>query len=277
MRLSERDVEAGGVTIHTRWWEPDGPVKAVVGLVHGLGEHSGRYGPFALRLTEAGYAVSAFDLRGHGLSGGRRGDTRFSETFADIDRLLADAAERFPDRPRFLYGHSLGGLLVLAYTLARRPPIAGVVASGPALHNALREQKAKLLLVRLLAPVLPRLALPSGLDETLISRDPDVVAAYRADPLTHDRATLGFGLDAVRAADSTLAGAAAFPVPLLLLHGGADRLTYPSGSREFAAALGPQRATLTVYDGLYHEIHHEPEQAQVLGDVVAWLDGRTRA
>lgn len=161
---------------------------------------------------------------------------------------------------------------MLSYALNRRPALAGVVASGAGLHNALREQKAKVILVRSLAPLLPHLALPSGLDDTLISRDPAVVAAYRADPLTHDRATLGFGRDALDAADAALAGASEFQVPLLLLHGGADRLTYPSGSRAFAAAAGPKRATLIVYDGLYHEVHNEPEQARVAADVVAWLD-----
>jgi alpha-beta hydrolase superfamily lysophospholipase len=274
MRHCSADVDAGGVKIHTRWWEPDGPAKAAVCLVHGLGEHSGRYGAVASRLTEAGYAVFAFDLRGHGESGGRRGDTRFAAAYEDIDRLLADSAAWLPGAPRFLYGHSLGGLLVLAYTLDRRPALAGVVASGAALHNALREQKAKLVLVRSLAPLLPHLALPSGLDDTLISRDPAVVAAYRADPLTHDRATLGFGRDAVDAADAALADATGFPVPLLLLHGGADRLTSPSGSRAFATALGTERCTLIVYDGLYHEVHNEPEQARVSADVVAWLDER---
>jgi acylglycerol lipase len=272
MRQREEDLDADGATLHTRLWEPDGDAEAVVGLVHGLGEHSGRYGPVAARLTGAGYAVWAFDLRGHGLSTGRRGDTRFADTMADIDRLLAAARDRFPDRPVFLYGHSLGGLLVLSYTLRRRPAVAGVVATGAALHNPHREQKAKLLVVRLLAPLLPHLALPSGLDETLISRDPEVVAAYRADPLTHDRATLGFGRDAVEASDAALAAAAGFPAPLLLLHGGADRLTYPSGSRAFAAPLASRDCTLTVYDGLFHEVHNEPERGRVLDDVVAWLD-----
>jgi alpha-beta hydrolase superfamily lysophospholipase len=271
MRHSAADVDAGGVRIHTRRWEPDGPAKAAVGLVHGLGEHSGRYDAVAARLTAAGYGVCAFDLRGHGESGGRRGDTRFAAAYEDIDRLLTGAAEWLPDAPRFLYGHSLGGLLVLSYTLNRRPALAGVVASGAALHNALRGQKAKVLLVRLLAPLLPNLALPSGLDDTLISRDPAVVAAYRADPLTHDRASLGFGRDAIVAADAALAHAGEFPVPLLLLHGGADRLTYPSGSRAFAAALGAEQCTLIVYDGFYHEVHNEPEQARVSADVAAWL------
>ena len=268
----EADVDSGDVTIHTRRWEPDGPAKAVVCLVHGLGEHSGRYDAVAGRLVEAGYAVMAFDLRGHGRSGGRRGDTRFAATYGDIDRLLADAAGQYPAAPRFLYGHSLGGLLVLSYTLKERPALAGVVATGAALQTALREQKAKVLAVRILGPLLPHLAMPSGLDETLISRDPAVVAAYRADPLVHDRATLGFGRDALDAADTSLGHAPEFPVPLLLLHGGADRLTYPSGSRAFASALGAERCSLIVYDGLYHEVHNEPEQARVSADVVAWLD-----
>jgi alpha-beta hydrolase superfamily lysophospholipase len=274
MRTFEGEVNAGGLPIHTRLWEPEGPALAVVGLVHGLGEHCGRYWRVATHLTAAGYAVSSFDLRGHGHSGGRRGDTRFAEAFADIDCLLSDAADRFPDRPRFLYGHSLGGLLVLAYTLERKPAVAGVVASGAALHTALREQKAKVLLVRMLGPLLPRVALPSGLDARLISRDPGVVSTYRADPLVHDRATLGFGLDAIRAADATLAGAAQFPVPLLLIHGGTDRLTYPTGSRAFAAAVEPGLCTLNVYDGLFHEVHNEPERARVLDDIVRWLDGQ---
>src|SRR5688500_13966347 len=107
MKHFSADVDADGVNIHTRRWEPEGPTKGAVCLVHGLGEHSGRYGAVAPRLTEAGYAVCAFDLRGHGESGGRRGDTRFSAASEDIDRLLADAADRFPDAPRFLYGHSL--------------------------------------------------------------------------------------------------------------------------------------------------------------------------
>jgi|SRR5581483_754190 len=276
MRIEEHDIDAAGVSVHTRQWEPDGPARAVVCLVHGLGEHSGRYGHVAARLTEAGYAVSSFDLRGHGASGGRRGDMRFAETFGDIDRLLAGAAARWPGRPLFLYGHSLGGLLVIAYALARRPAVAGVVASGPALRTPLREQKVKVALVRLLAPLLPRLALPSGLDDRGISRDPAVVAAYRADPLVHGQASLGFARDAMDAADAALAGAAQFPVPLLLLHGGADSLTDPGGSRAFAAALGPA-CTLTVYDGLFHEIHNEPEQSRVLDDVLAWLDRETAA
>jgi alpha-beta hydrolase superfamily lysophospholipase len=240
-------------------------------LVHGLGEHSGRYRHVAVALTASGYGVLTFDLRGHGRSGGRRGDTRFGPCLDDIDRLVDEAVRSFPDRPCFLYGHSLGGLLVLTYGLRRNVGLTGIVSSGAALVSPLREQRAKVAAVRLLAPAAPGLTLPTGLDPELISRDPAVVAAYRADPLVHGRASLAFARDAIAAGDAALAGAGNFPTPLLVLHGGADRITFPAGSQRFAAAV-PGDCRLVVYDGLYHEIHNEPEQERVLADVVAWLD-----
>jgi alpha-beta hydrolase superfamily lysophospholipase len=269
--VEEQWTGTGGPALHACRWEPDGAARGAVALVHGLGEHTGRYGGLAARLTDAGYAVCAFDLRGHGRSGGPRGHTVVDEALDDIDRLLAGVEQTFPGVPRFLYGHSLGGLLVLVHTLRRRPPVAGVVTSGVALHSALRGQKAKVLLTRVLGAVASRLSVPTGIDAEAVSRDPDVVAAYRADPLMHDRASLGFGRSALNAIDWTLAHAAEFPVPLLMVHGGADRIGYPSGTREFAARV-PGDCTVHVYDGLYHEVHQEPEAPRVLGDVVAWLD-----
>lgn len=269
---SEGRWEVGeGLGLFARRWEPEGEPVGAVGLVHGLGEHSGRYDHVATHLAGAGYAVCAFDLRGHGQSDGRRGDTRFGPAMDDIDRLLAETAGRFPDRPLFLYGHSLGGLLVLTYGVRRRPALAGVVATGAALSTSLREQKVKLLAVRVLGGIVPGLSMPSGLDANLVSRDPAVVAAYQADPLTHARVTLGLARDAVEAADSTMAAAARFPVPLLLLHGGADRLTYPGGSEAFAASARGD-CTVIIYNGLYHEVHNEPEQGRVLADISGWLD-----
>jgi alpha-beta hydrolase superfamily lysophospholipase len=267
MRHSTEDLHADGTVLYRQRWLPDSEPRAVVVLVHGLGEHSGRYRHVAVALTASGYAVLTFDLRGHGRSGGRRGDTRLD----DIGRLVDEAARAFPDRPCFLYGHSLGGLLVLTYGLRRNVRLTGIVSSGAALVSPLREQRAKVAAVRLLAPVAPGLTLPTGLDPELISRDPAVVAAYRADPLVHGRASLAFARDAIAAGDAALAGAGDFPTPLLVLHGGADRITFPAGSQRFAAAV-PGDCRLVVYDGLYHEIHNEPEQERVLADVVAWLD-----
>ncbi|HZD67570.1 MAG TPA: alpha/beta hydrolase [Actinomycetes bacterium] len=259
------------VPLLAQTWSPDRAPTGVVCLVHGLGDHSGRYRHLCSALVGAGYAVAAFDLRGHGRSDGRRGHTLIDETMNDIDLVLDDTRRRFGSIPCFLYGHSLGGLLVLAYALRRRPALAGVVASGPALHTALREQKAKVLAVRALGRLLPRVTLPSGLEDSLLSRDPEVVAAYRADPLVHSRASLGFAMGALATIDWTLAHADRFPLPLLILHGGADRLNYPSGSRAFADRAGGD-CTLKIYQGLYHEIHNEPERQRMLDDLVHWLD-----
>ena len=263
-----------GVDLFARTWEPESDPHGVVCLVHGLGEHSGRYVDVAAVLNDAGYAVSAIDLRGHGRSPGRRGHTPFAPTLDDLDLLLADARRRWPDLPCFLYGHSLGGLLVLTYLVQRRPSVTGAIAASPGLRTPLLEQRAKILAARVLAPILPSLTLPTGLDAEEICRDPDVVAAYRADPLVHDRASTTLGRDGVVAARETSSSAARLEVPLLLIHGSADRLIYPEGTQDFAAhVLGD--CTLVLYDGLVHELHNEPERAEVLRDVVAWLDGYT--
>jgi alpha-beta hydrolase superfamily lysophospholipase len=274
MRDTEGELVAGdGLRLHARRWEPDQPAKVVVCLVHGLGEHSGRYPHVAARLCDAGYAVSAIDLRGHGRSGGTRGHAPIALVHDDVALLLADAEERYDGRPRFLYGHSLGGLIVLSYVLKRRPDLAGVVASAPGLRSPVLEQRLKMSLARLLGSVAPSVVMPTGLDDSGISRDPAVVAAYRADPLVHDKASLALGRDGSVYAAWTLEHAGEFPqsVPLLLLHGTADRLVYAAGSEEFARKV-PGDVTLKRYEGLYHEVHNEPEQAEVLADVVGWLD-----
>jgi acylglycerol lipase len=256
--------------LHTRQWEPEGEPRAVVALVHGLGEHSGRYEHVAERFTRAGIAVEAIDLRGHGRSPGARGDTRFAPALSDIDRLVASCADR--GVPVFLYGHSLGALLGVAWLLERpMPPVAGAIVSAIGLHSALREQAGKVRAARVLGRAVPKVRLKSGIDPATLSRDPEVVRAYRDDKLVHDIASLGFGRDALEAIDAILAGAPRLSLPLLVIHGSEDTVAYASGSRELAA-LAPDACTLHVYDGLFHEIHHEPERDRVLGDVLAWVE-----
>jgi alpha-beta hydrolase superfamily lysophospholipase len=263
-----------GIKFHVRGWEPDGGPKAVVCLVHGLGEHIGRYDHVAAALTRAGYGMIGFDLRGHGRSGGPRGHSPSLEAYmTDIGLLLEQAAQRYPNLPRFLYGHSLGGLLTLTYVLLRKPSVEGVVVTSPGLRSPLQEQKVKVALAKLLGAVIPTLSLRSGLDPATISHDPEVVAAYVKDPLVHDLTTTGFGRAALQAVDYAFAHAAEFPVPLLIMHGTADRLAYAAGSEEFARLAGAG-TTLKLWDGLYHETHNEPEQAVVLGFMIDWLDAR---
>ncbi|MBW3595385.1 MAG: lysophospholipase [Actinobacteria bacterium] len=265
-----------GARLFSRRWAPDADPKGTIVLVHGFAEHSGRYENVASRLCAAGYVLSSFDLRGHGRSAGRRGDCRFEPTLRDIDELLTQEEERGRGLPLFLYGHSLGGLLVLTYGIERKPRLAGIVASGPALHTSLTEQRFKVLISRALGGVIPSVSLPAGLDAALLSRDPAVVEDYRSDPLVHKRASFGFARDALGAMDRVLAEVCNLPVPLLVIHGGADRVNYVTGSEVVARELG-DRCTLRVYDEILHQPHTDPDTETVLDEVIAWLDERVAA
>jgi acylglycerol lipase len=256
-------------------WEPDQKPKAVVALVHGLGEHTARYAHVGKVLTDAGYALVGFDLRGHGRSGGSRGHASSLDTYMqDIHQFFSLLEKRYPDLPHFLYGHSLGGLLVLAYAIQYGAHLRGVVATGPGLRSALQKQKAKVAIVRLLGSFLPTMTLQSGLDATAISRDTSIVEAYKSDPLVHDSASLGFGKAALRAVDLCFERAAEFPVPLLIMHGKDDKIAYSSGSEEYTGLLraAGKDVTLKLWDDLYHEVHNEPEKQEVFKFMLTWLD-----
>jgi len=277
MKMFESGWESkDGIKFYMRGWEPDKKPKAVVCLVHGLGEHVGRYVHVGEAFSKAGYVLTGFDLRGHGKSGGPRGHVPSFETLMqDIDRFLKETETRYPNLPRFLYGHSLGGILILNYALRRRPDVVGVISTAAGLRTALEEQKFKVLMARILGTLMPTVMLASGLDPKTLSRDPKVVQAYIDDPLNHDRMTLGFGKTMLSVLPWTFEHAHEFPVPLLIMHGGKDMLGYPKGSQDFASRV-PKNCTLKIWDGLYHEIHNEPEKAEVLKTMVEWMDGQLR-
>ncbi len=259
-------------------WEPGEldpeQVKGVICLVHGLGEHSGRYHHWAEKFAGAGYATVAIDLRGHGKSGGLRGYTPSLDHYGDdLDLLLNKAEELYPGKPRFLYGHSLGGTLVAFFLIQRQPRINGAVITSPGLHTVLDRQKHKIAMARVFGLIYPSLSLASNLEHKALSRDPEVIAAYQNDSLVHDRvsARLGKGmLDAVnyifnRAADITL--------PLLIMHGTSDRITFSSGSEKLAGLVSAE-CTLKLWEGLYHELHNERENDAVFAYLKKWLDNR---
>lgn len=264
-----------GLKMYSKGWAPEKDPKAVVCLVHGLGEHIGRYEHVGAAFAEAGYAMLGFDLRGHGKSGGPRGHTPSAEAYyKDIDSFLAEAAKRYPSAPRFIYGHSLGGLLSLAYSLSRKPDLRGMIVSSPGLRTALHEQKVKVTLAKVLGAIAPTITLPSGLNGEHISRDPQVVKAYVNDPLVHDKTSTGFGRAALQAGEFVFAHAAELSTPILLAYCSEDKLAFPRGSEEFASLAPKGLVTLKRFDGLYHEPHNEPEKAEVLKTYVQWLDGR---
>jgi acylglycerol lipase len=264
-----------GIEFHVRGWEPDATPKALIALIHGLGEHTGRYEHVAKALTDAGYAFTGFDLRGHGKSTGIRGHFPSLEAvMQDIKDFLVFIAQRYPDMPHFLYGHSLGGLLVLTYTLRNRPSLQGVIATGAGLRSQVHDQKLKVLMAKVLGSLAPATLIASGLDINILSRDPDVVKAYREDPLNHERLSLAFGRAGLMATEYAWEHAGQFLLPLLIMHGTADRNTYSHGSADFAklVANNNKDVTIKLWDGLYHELHNEPEKEQVFKFMIDWLD-----
>jgi acylglycerol lipase len=264
---------ADGLPLFAQEWRPEAGAQAVVCLVHGLGEHSGRYAHLAAALAPAGHALLAFDLRGHGRSAGPRGHApTFEVLLDDVALLLDQAAQRFPGRPRFLYGHSLGGTLALTYALRRRPQLAGVISTSPLLLPAFEPPAWKVALGRALYHLWPALALSNEIDPQHLARDPAVARAYVDDPLVHDRVSARLAMDMLRAGRWALEHVAEFPprLPLLLAHGSADRITSAAASRQFASQV-PGDCTLKLWDDLYHETHNEPEQEIVFGFLLAWL------
>jgi acylglycerol lipase len=264
-----------GNDLFVRGWEPDAKPKAVIALIHGLGEHTGRYQHVAKAMTDAGYAFDGFDLRGHGKSSGIRGHfASWDVVMQDVKEFFIFLTQRYPSLPQFLYGHSLGGLIVLTYALQHKTGLKGVIASGAGLRSQIHEQKMKVMLAKLLGAIAPTTLIASGLDNSILSRDPEVIRVYESDPLVHDRISFGFGKAGLRATDYAWDHAEEFSVPLLIMHGAADRNTYPHGSADFAklAAKNNKDVTLKLWEGMYHEVHNEPEKEQVLQFMIDWLD-----
>jgi acylglycerol lipase len=267
-----------GQELYYQGWTPEGELKATVCLVHGLGDHSGRYAHVGRALNDAGYALIGFDQRGHGKTPGTKGVTPpFERLLDDIELLLDEAAKRFPGKPRFLYGHSMGGNFVLNYALRRKAELAGVISTSPALRTAFKPPAAKIAAGKVLYRIAPNMIMTNGLELAGLSRDPAVIAAYSADPLVHDKMSARLGLDMLDAGEWALAHAAEFPaIPLLLVHGACDRLTSAPATEEFAGkvrAAGRANLTLKLWPDCYHETHNEPERAQVLSYMIDWLDG----
>ena len=268
----------GGIRLFVRKWPCERALGTVL-VVHGLGEHIGRHEGLAERLLAHRWRVVGYDLRGHGQSGGGRGDLqRADDLLVDLAQVL-DAVRAEAPGPLLLLGHSMGGVVAASFvagalTSAAPPawwrPVDGLVLSSPALATGMGSWKR--LLLALLGPLAPHRAMSNGLDAGWISRDPAVVAAYRADPLVHDRITPRLVRFIVDAGLAVLGAAPRWAVPTLLLYAGQDRCVDPAGSDAFASAAPADVLTAHRYPALFHEIFHEPEQAEVLSALGAWLD-----
>ncbi|MBT9455704.1 MAG: lysophospholipase [Burkholderiaceae bacterium] len=276
-----------GLQLHLRQWAPVSATKGCVLLVHGLGEHVGRYDHVARYLNSQGWLVLAHDQRGHGASGGARGDIPHPlQLVEDLGRViqLVRSDVQLAARPLVLLGHSMGGLVAARYVaegvganVGQAMPnwfqaVDGLVLSSPALDPGMNPLQK--LALALLGPIAPHLAVGNGLKPAWISRDPAVVAAYVADPLVHNRVTPTLVRMMADQGEEVLELCPTWRVPTLLMWAGADRCVAPQGSAAFAAALPQTLLQARCFDGLYHEIFNEPEQAQVLAQLGDWLSTR---
>ena len=262
-RVAARD---GTSLLWRRWPSESGAGWASVVLVHGLAEHSGRWEHVGAQLASAGLDVEAIDLRGFGASGGRRAWVdRWSQFHDDIEERIAAARGR-SDAPVVLYGHSLGGLIVLGYVLDGRARPDFLVASAPALGDALPAWKR--LLARAIGRVAPTMLIANGLDPDDLCHDPVVAAAYGPDPLNFHRSTVGFGLRAFAEQRRVSSSLDRLTIPTLVIHGAEDRIVPTSMSEPLEGRPG---VTRRVYPGIRHELHNELDGPAIIDDVVAWL------
>jgi len=256
-------------------WLPEGQVRGSLTLVHGYGEHCGRYEAFVDEMLSLGIAVYAYDQRGHGRSGGKMGYiSSFRGLLPELIRVLRWAAEEQPNRPRILFGHSMGGALA-ALAAAEAPERVDLcIITGPPLK--LSEDLSPLLqkIAGVLGTIAPRLP-ASKLDPDRVSRDPEVVRAYERDPLVyHGMVPARSGHQLLGIGEEVLSQAGGIECPLLVLHGSEDVIAVPAGSEELVAKASSKDKTLKFYAGLFHEILNEPEQSVVRADIRDWLEQR---
>jgi alpha-beta hydrolase superfamily lysophospholipase len=261
-----------GLQLYHEVWPGRTPVRGTVAILHGYGDHGGRFQNPVSVLTAHGFDVATFDYRGHGQAGGRRGHVdHFSDYLDDVARCLELARAR-NDRPLFLLGHSFGGLITARYVVERTPDTRGVVLSSPFFGLALKVPGFKVALARALSRYMPRLTMKNGVDPALLSRNPDVGEAYTRDHFVHHVATARWFTETVEAQARALTDAGQITLPVLMLVGDADGIAAPEASRRFFERLGSADKALKVYAGGYHELMNDTVKERVLADVVEWLE-----
>ena len=249
---------------------PGENTKAVIILVHGIGEHIQRYVYWADLFKKEGIGFTGVDLPGHGCSDGRRGHIKNYKLIGEmIDILLNSCRKTFPGFPVYLYGHSLGGGIVLDYLLRKNPRIKGAIVTSPWLRLSFEPARIKVVMASVMKNILPGLIRSSGLNISHISHDEAVIENYKADPLVHGKISVSLFYSAMNAAKYSLIHASELKVPTLIMHGSDDMLTSPEGSREFAQKTG--MAELKIWANGYHELHNEPFNDDVFKYILNWI------
>ena len=257
--------------IYAQSWLLDEP-KAVVALVHGMGEHSGRYADFVVpKLNQAGLSVIAFDHFGHGKTPGKRGHCPSYGAVQDsVQQLLEECDRLQPGIPKVLYGHSMGGNVVASYLLEHPKSVKAAVLTSPMFKIAFDPPAWKMFAGRIMQNIYPAFQEKTGLDANAISRNEVAVRKYLADPLVHDKVTVNFSLPFFEAGERAIRISHRLEIPTLILHGSGDKITSYDASKEFAYNAG-SIVNFKGYNGAFHELHNEPEKDDVLDTICAWF------
>ncbi len=260
-----------GLKLNVKHWPLDAP-RAVMAVIHGMGEHSGRYSHLAEYFVEKRFAVLAMDQRGHGESGGSRGHSpSLKQLMDDVDQFLTTCRSLYPNRPLVLYAHSMGGNVSLNYLLRRNPALDAVVIASPWIQLAFEPPAWKVSAAKVLGAVVPKLTLSNELDVNQLSKDGEVVKAYVADPLVHNKISAAMGKELMAGGTWLQDYKGDILVPTLLMHGSFDGLTSHVASTAFAKNVSGL-ITFKSWEGFFHELHNEPEQDQVFDYVFKWIE-----
>jgi alpha-beta hydrolase superfamily lysophospholipase len=264
-----------GISLYYQTWETQVKPKAGLVIVHGVAEHSGRYGNLVEGLVPAGFSLYAYDHRGHGRSPGKRGYIRsWSEYRSDLGAFLAKVRELVDDLPLFLFGHSMGALVVLDYILHEDANVNGAIVSAAPIDSSKAASAALIATARLLSSVWPTFPMKSPLNAAHLSCDQQVVDAYLGDPLVFHNMTARWGTEYLDTQAWVRAHAAALNLPILLIHGSADEICLVEGSHWLYERIDQPDKSLNVYPGGFHESHNEPGHDQEIEDIINWLDQR---
>ena len=263
---------SGFQDLYYQVWQPEKELQGVILLIHGLGEHSGRYGTyFADFYTSSSFAIVAPDLPGHGKTPGRRGHIADNALFLDhFDHFLQKIKELFPGKPVFIYGHSMGGSLALWYALARKPKVNGMVVTSPGIHTHDPVPPAKKVLAKIMNSILPAFQMDNGLDVNRLSHDKKVVDAYVADPLVHKLISARLGMLFISQGDWIMAQAAENKTEILLMIGSNEGIVDKDSVDQFSRVA--PHVEYKVWPDLFHEIHNEPAKQEVYAYTLKWLE-----
>jgi alpha-beta hydrolase superfamily lysophospholipase len=275
MTFIEETITTGdGLRLYLRRREVDA-ARGEVLIVHGFGEHSGRYGPLTEHLINNSYAVTAYDHRGHGLSDGLPGHVEnFGEYETDLQKMVSYLRSRMKSTKLYIIGHSMGGLIALRYIAKNSGDVSAAIISAPLIAVAVPVPAHKLVIARVSARMAPRMRLDNEINPTLLSRDPEIGKAYAVDPLVNRKVSARWFAEATRAMEEVKAWAAQITIPLLVMHGTEDKLASVNATKQLFEQIESRDKELIIYPGYYHELFNEPEKQELYDRVTDWLSTR---